>query len=106
MGLVTIRNSDRMMFWSHGSKVKRQRSSRRAAFYQEELLRHRRCLELQRECYSTRAIADIEAVLARLFTQIERLCSRDDGDRFVGILLNTIDRVTRLSTLSDQKTHH
>lgn len=106
MALVTNRNSDKLTFWSAGSKTKRQVSSQRAAFYREELLRHRRCLELQREYCSTRAIADVEAVLARLSTQIECLCSEDNGDRFVGLLLNKIDRVTRLSAFSDQKTHH
>ena len=94
MGVVTIRNGDKLTFRSPGSKTKRQVSSQPAAFYREEILRHRKCLEFQREYYSTRAIADVEAVLARLFTQIECLCSKDDGDRFVGILLNKIDTVT------------
>ena len=106
MALATNRNSDKLTFWSAGSKTNRHVSSQRAAFYREELLRHRRCLELQREYYSTRAIVDVEAVLARLSTQIECLCFEDNGDRFVWLLLNKIDRVTRLSTFSDQKTHH
>ena len=106
MGLVAIENTEKLTFRSPSSKPKRQVSSQCALFYREELLRHRRCLELQREYYSTRAIADVETVLARLSTQIECLCSKDDGDRFVGLLLNKIDRVTRLSALSDQKIHH
>ena len=106
MVVATNSNSDKLTFWSAGSKTNRHVSSQRAAFYREELLRHRRCLELQREYYSTRAIADVEAVLARLSTQIECLCSKDDGDQFVGLLLNKIDSVTRLSALTDQKIHH
>lgn len=106
MGLVAIKNSEKLPFRSPSSKPKHQVSSQCALFYRKELLRHRRCLELQREYYSTRAIADVEAVLARLSTQIECLCSKDDGDQFVGLLLNKIDSVTRLSALTDQKIHH
>ena len=34
-------------------------------FYREEFLKHRRCLEEQRECYTECAIAQVEAALPR-----------------------------------------
>ena len=75
----------------------------RTNFYREELLKHRQCLEQQREYYSEKAIDDVEAALTRLMSQVEQLCARKNGDQLVSRLLRKIDGVTRLSAWSDSK---
>ena len=64
--------------------VSRLPSSARITFYREELLKHRQCLEQQREYYSEKAITDVEAALTRLITDVDRLCARKNGDQLVG----------------------
>ena len=86
--------------------VNRTPSSARTTFYREELFKHWKCLEQQREYYSEKAITDVEAALTRLIADVDRLCARKDGDQLVGRLLRKIDGVTRLSAWSDQKKHH
>lgn len=83
-----------------------QPSAVRTNFYREELAKHRRCLEQQREYYSEKAIDDVEAALTRLMSQVERLCRRENGDQVVSRLLRKIDGVTRLSAWSDDKKSH
>ena len=80
----------------------------RTSFYREELLKHRRCLQRQREYYSAKAIGDVEAVLTRLISEVDRLCARENGALLVSRLLRRIDGVTRLSDWSDhdQKKSH
>ena len=78
----------------------------RAAFYREELAKHRKCLEQQREYYSDKVIGDVEAALARLMARVDNLCSCENGDEIVSKLLRDIDGVTRLSVWSDQKNSH
>lgn len=78
----------------------------RTSFYREELVRHRRCLQQQREHYSEKVIGDVEAALTRLMSQVDRLCERENGERLVSRLLYEIDRVTRLSHWSDRKKLH
>ena len=80
----------------------------RTSFYREELLKHRRCLERQREYYSAKAIGDVEAALTRLISEVDRLCARENGALLVSRLLRRIDGVTRLSAWSDhdQKKSH
>ena len=80
----------------------------RTSFYREELLKHRRCLERQREYYSSKAIGDVEAVLTRLISEVDRLCASENGALFVSRLLRRIDGVTRLSDWPDhdQKKSH
>ena len=78
----------------------------RTNFYREELLKHRQCLEQQREYYSEKAIDDVEAALTRLMSQVEQLCARKNGDQLVSRLLRKIDGVTRLSAWSDSKKSH
>ena len=78
----------------------------RTNFYREELLKHLRCLEQQREYYSEKAIGDVEAALARLMSQVDQLCARENGDQLVSHLLRKIDGVTRLSAWSDAKKFH
>lgn len=81
-------------------------SAARTAFYREELVKHRRCLELQREYYSDRAIADVQHAIGRLMSQMDRFCAHEHGDRLVSRLLRAIDGVTRLSVWSQQRKTH
>ena len=68
-------------------------------FYRQELLRHRDCLEQQREYYSDRAIADAEAGLMRLLGQLDQLCAKGDANELVAAILRKYDLVTGLSAL-------
>ena len=81
-------------------------SAARTAFYREELARHRQCLELQREYYSDRTIADVQRAIGRLMSQMDRFCALEHGDRLVSRLLRTIDGVTRLSVWSERRKTH
>lgn len=76
-----------------------------ADFYKEEFLKHRQCLESQREFYSDRAIDQLEAALERLVAQLDTLCAKDDANQMLGQLLRKIDVVTRLSVLSAWSDH-
>ena len=78
----------------------------RSSFYREELVKHRRCLERQREYYSEKVIGDVEAALTRLISEVDRLCKRENGALLVSRLLRRIDGVTRLSDWPDQKKSH
>ena len=75
-------------------------------FYREEFLKHRRCLEQQREYYSERAITEVEAALTRTLSQLEQLCRKDNADKVVSDLLRKFDVVTNLSAWSDPKKAH
>ena len=77
-----------------------------ADFYREEFLRHRRCLERQREYYSERAITEADAAIARILTRIETLCAKDDADQLLSGLLRKFDSVTGLSAWSDPTKLH
>lgn len=79
-----------------------------ADFYRQELLKHRDCLEAQREYFSDRAIDDAEEGLMRLMAQLDQLCASDDVNDIVAGLLKKFDVVTRLSALaaSDSGTLH
>ena len=81
-------------------------SAARTAFFRAELARHRQCLELQREYYSDRAIADVQRAIGRLMSHLDRFCAHEHGDRLVCRLLRTIDGVTRLSVWSEQRKTH
>lgn len=70
-------------------------------FYRQELLKHRECLEQQREYFSARAIEDAEAGLMRLLAQLDQLCAKEDAQELVGAILRKYDVVTRLSAMSD-----
>ena len=83
-----------------------QPSSIRTEFYREELFKHWQCLEQQREYFSEKAIGDVEAALARLLSEVDQLCARQNGDQLVSRLLRKIDGVTRLSAWSDSKKSH
>ena len=81
-------------------------SAARTAFFREELARHRQCLELQREYYSDRVIADVQRAIGRLMAHLDRFCAHEHGDRLVCRLLRKIDGVTRLSVWSERRKTH
>ena len=84
----------------------RQPVSVRINFYREELFRHWRCLEQQREHYSEKAIRDVETAILRLMQRVDRLCDEDRGEAVLNRLLRTIDGITRLSTSNDRAPLH
>jgi hypothetical protein len=75
-------------------------------FYREEFLKHRRCLEEQRECYTECAIAQVEAALTQVMSRLETLCRQQDCEQVVSQLLKQFDILTGLSAWSDPKTFH
>jgi len=75
-------------------------------FYREEFLKHRRCLEEQREYYSVSAITSVEAALTRIISQLEQLSTKKDADRLVSSLLRKFNVVTGLSGWNDPKNVH
>lgn len=78
----------------------------RTEFYREEFLKHRQCLQQQREYYSEQAIIDVEAALTRVLGKIEQLSTKDDADQVVSQLLRKFDVLTGLSAWSDPKHVH
>ena len=78
----------------------------RTDFYREEFLKHRRCLEQQREYYSDSAITSVEAALTRIISQLEHLSTKQDADQVVSRLLRKFNVVTGLSSWSDPKNIH
>ena len=77
-----------------------------ADFYREEFLKHQRCLELQREYYSDKAITKVEAALTRIISQLEQLSTKQDADQVVSRLLRQFNVVTGLSSWTDPKNVH
>lgn len=75
-------------------------------FYREEFLKHRRCLEHQREYYSDGAITSVEAALTRIISQLEHLSTKKDADQVVSGLLRKFNVVTGLSSWTDPKNIH
>ena len=71
-----------------------------SAFYREEFIRHRQCLELQREIYSERAMHGFEEALGIILSQLDQLCAKKDVDLVVGRLLRKFDALTGLSAYS------
>jgi hypothetical protein len=80
--------------------------SNRTDFYREEFLKHRRCLEQQREYYSDSAITSVEAALTRIISQLEHLSTKKDADQLVSSLLRKFNVVTGLSSWTDPKNVH
>jgi hypothetical protein len=77
-----------------------------ANFYRAEFERHRKCLALQREYYSERAITDADGAIARVLSELEHICAKDDAPQVMSTLLRKFDIVTGLSGLSDPKNYH
>jgi hypothetical protein len=75
-------------------------------FYRDEILKHQRRLNEQREYYSARAIGDVEAALCRILTELDRLCAQQDAAQVVSRLLRSIDSLTGLSSNSDPRQVH
>jgi hypothetical protein len=75
-------------------------------FYREEFLKHRQCLERQREYYSDSAITSVEAALTRIISQLEHLSTKEDADQVVSRLLRKLNVVTGLSGWTDPKNVH
>jgi hypothetical protein len=72
-------------------------------FYREELIKHKRCLEIQREYFSDRAVDSAEDALNRLLGKLDRLCRQKDADLVMGRVLRQFDSVTGLSGWSEPK---
>ena len=77
-----------------------------ADFYREEFLKHRRCLEQQREYYSDSAITSVEAALTRILSQLDTLSTKEDADQVVSRILRQLNVVTGLSGWTDPKNVH
>jgi hypothetical protein len=75
----------------------------RTDFYRDELIKHQRCLQRQREYYSERAYSSAEQALTRLLSKLDQLCRSNDADRVMCQLLRQFDVVTNLSAWSDPK---
>jgi hypothetical protein len=77
-----------------------------AEFYREEFVKHHRCLQQQRDYYSEGAITDVEAALAKIISQLEKLSQQENAPQLVSNLLKQFDDVTGLSAWSDPKHSH
>lgn len=77
-----------------------------AEFYRQEFLRHRWCLEQQREYYSERAILSAEWALSRIIEKLDDLCCRDGADELIAVLLKQFDVVTGLSAWDPTQAQH
>lgn len=75
-------------------------------FYKEEFLKHHRCLQQQREYFSSQAINNVETALLRIISQVDTLSTKEDANQVVAKLLQEIDVVTRLSEWSDPHKAH
>jgi hypothetical protein len=77
-----------------------------ADFYREEFRKHHECLMRQREYYSEMAVSQAEEALARILSQLDQLCRRDDACQVVGALLRKFETVTKLSLWTEPKQLH
>jgi len=75
-------------------------------FYREEFMKHHRCLQEQREYFSSQAIDSVESALIRVISQVDALSTKADADQVVAKLLREFDVVTRLSAWSDPHKAH
>jgi hypothetical protein len=75
-------------------------------FYREEFVKHQRCLQQQREYFSTQAIDSVESALVKVISQVDALSAKADADQVVAKLLREFDLVTRLSAWSDPHNVH
>jgi hypothetical protein len=77
-----------------------------ADFYRQEFIKHRECLERQREYFSEGAITNADAALSRVLSQLEQLCKSDNAEQLIAGLLRKFNAVTGLSGWSDPKQLH
>lgn len=75
-------------------------------FYKEEFLKHHRCLQQQREFFSSQAIKNAESALLRIISQVDKLSKKEDANQVVAKLLREIDVITKLSAWSDPHKVH
>jgi hypothetical protein len=75
-------------------------------FYRQEFIKHHRCLQQHRPYYSDTAITSVETALARIMSELEQLCTKDNADELVSSLLKQFDVVTGLSARSDSRRTH
>ena len=75
-------------------------------FYREEFVKHRICLEQQRDAFSDGTVRQVDAALARVMARLETLCRRQDCKQVVSDLIKQFDVLTGLSAWSDTKTLH
>ena len=75
-------------------------------FYRAEFLKHRECLERQREYFSERAITAADGAIALVLNRLDSLCTKDNASQVIGQLLKTFDVVTGLSAWSEPKQLH
>ena len=78
----------------------------RTDFFRQEFEKHHQCLELQREYFSEGAIASAEQGVARILTQLEQICQREDATEIMCQLLRKLDVVTKLSAWTDPQHLH
>ena len=75
-------------------------------FYRKEFIRHRECLQAQREYFSEQAIKGADRALALVLGQLDRICAQEDADAVMAALLRQFNAVTGLSTWSDPPQRH
>ena len=81
-------------------RLSRDVKQHRVLFYRQELYRHWRCVDQQREQYSDKVVADITRALGNLMLRVDSLCDDERGHKVVAQLLSKIDGVTVLSSSS------
>ncbi|HXG90241.1 MAG TPA: hypothetical protein VNJ02_18080 [Vicinamibacterales bacterium] len=69
-------------------------------------MKHHRCLQEQREYYSSQVIDNVETALVRVISQVDSLSNKADADQVVAKLLREFDVVTRLSAWTDPHKAH
>jgi len=67
-------------------------------FYREEFLRHKTRLECQRTFFSEGTYEEIEGVLDKIISEMDRICEVDNFEELASHLLHRIDIVTNLSS--------
>ena len=67
-------------------------------FYREEFLRHKSRLECQRTFFGEGTYEEIEGVLNRIISEMDRICEVENFEELASHLLHRIDVVTNLST--------
>ena len=67
-------------------------------FYREEFLRHKSRLECQRTFFGESTYEEIEGVLNKIISEIDRICEVDNFEELASHLLQRIDIVTNLSS--------
>ena len=75
-------------------------------FYREEFLKHHKCLQAQREYYSSQAIENAENALLKIIADLDRLSEQTNAELIVAKLLKEFDVVTNLSGWSEPTKIH